>query len=100
MSQAHNMMSNIYGPLHPDIALCLRLMARMAFALGVRTYIFIFAILFNKVFSILNGKYKRQNLICLKYKIYANFLKKIYFLSTMILMFLCLGSYRCSFAAT
>lgn len=34
MAQAVSMMSNIYGPLHPDMAVCLRLMARMAFALG------------------------------------------------------------------
>lgn len=34
MAQAVSMMSNIYGPLHPDMAVCLRLMARMAFAVG------------------------------------------------------------------
>lgn len=34
MAQSVSMMSNIYGPLHPDMAVCLRLMSRMAFALG------------------------------------------------------------------
>lgn len=34
MFQAQGMMSSIYGPLHPDITLCYRLMARMAFAMG------------------------------------------------------------------
>lgn len=34
MLQAHNMMNNIYGPLHPDLSLCLRFLARMAFAMG------------------------------------------------------------------
>ncbi|KAL3103177.1 hypothetical protein niasHS_002363 [Heterodera schachtii] len=34
MQQAHSMMNSIYGPLHPDLALCLRFMARMAYALN------------------------------------------------------------------
>jgi len=34
MIQAQSMMNSIYGPLHPDIILCHRLMARMAFAMG------------------------------------------------------------------
>lgn len=34
MLQAHNMMNNIYGPLHPDLSLCLRFLARMAFVMG------------------------------------------------------------------
>uniref|UniRef100_A0A183C8G3 EIF3_p135 domain-containing protein n=1 Tax=Globodera pallida TaxID=36090 RepID=A0A183C8G3_GLOPA len=34
MQQAHSMMNSIYGPLHSDLALCLRFMARMAYALN------------------------------------------------------------------
>lgn len=34
MQQAQTMMMNIYGPLHPELALCLRFMARMAYAMG------------------------------------------------------------------
>jgi protein TIF31 len=28
------MLRSIYGPLHPELALCLRFMARMAYAMG------------------------------------------------------------------
>nr|CAD2188977.1 unnamed protein product [Meloidogyne enterolobii] len=34
MQQAHSMMLSIYGPLHSDLALCLRFMARMAYAMN------------------------------------------------------------------
>lgn len=34
MLQAHNMMNNIYGPLHPDLSLCLRFLARSSFVMG------------------------------------------------------------------
>jgi protein TIF31 len=28
------MMTSVYGPIHPDITLCYRLMARMSYAMG------------------------------------------------------------------
>lgn len=34
MTQAYNTMNNIYGPLHPNLTLCLRFLARMAFVSG------------------------------------------------------------------
>lgn len=34
MQQAHSLMMSVYGPLHPELALCLRFMARMSYAMN------------------------------------------------------------------
>ncbi|CAF1346965.1 unnamed protein product, partial [Adineta steineri] len=34
ISEAHNLLNNVYGPLHPEISMCLRLLARLNYIMG------------------------------------------------------------------
>ncbi|CAF3555097.1 unnamed protein product [Adineta steineri] len=34
ISEAHNLLNNVYGPMHPEISMCLRLLARLNYIMG------------------------------------------------------------------
>jgi len=34
ISEAHNLLNNVYGPMHPEISMCLRLLARLHYIMG------------------------------------------------------------------
>ena len=34
ISEAHNLLNNVYGPMHAEISMCLRLLARLNYIMG------------------------------------------------------------------